>query len=458
MRDRINNHRQYINGIDFYNQLPQKTNAILDSLESVYVEAHNEFKNQHKVHTTFDQKVLADWTYRKKLYQMVLPPLYKRLTDEILPVDKTYYHDIAKGHFDNPKMLKSLDYILFVEAYLNAMAAGEKQFDNYFDMSIPKIHPKYEQIQQLQAHSEIKDYLFNDHLHKSMDSYGVVYLQDIMPQYKENSKDPVLFQQIDDRFQEGMKRREEPSEIRVYKTAGNIELEAHIFYPEDFKAGDQRPAYAFFHGGGWAIGVPEWGYKNCKRYQDKGMVAISFEYRLLDIHQSNILDCVRDAKSAILWTRRQAKSLGIDPNKIVAAGFSAGGHLAACTAILDEYEEKNNVGLSSKPNAIVVHSATYNTLKNGWFNRNTGGKAESISSFHQVDKGLVAGIFFHGTEDHLAHISEFTEFRDKMNSLGNDFEYKIFQNVGHFFGNPKASEEVREMTDTFLAKLGYIKK
>jgi hypothetical protein len=51
---------------------------------------------------------------------------------------------------------------------------------------------------------------------------------------------------------------------------------------------------------------------------------------------------------------------------------------------------------------------------------------------------------------------EFTEFRDKMESLNNDFEYKIFQDVGHFFNDPKASEEVRELTDQFLQKLGYI--
>jgi len=42
-----------------------------------------------------------------------------------------------------------------------------------------------------------------------------------------------------------------------------------------------------------------------------------------------------------------------------------------------------------------------------------------------------------------------------MQTLGNDFEYKIFE-TGHFFGSEKASEEVRVLTDQFLQKLGYI--
>ena len=65
-------------------------------------------------------------------------------------------------------------------------------------------------------------------------------------------------------------------------------------------------------------------------------------------------------------------------------------------------------------------------------------------------------IFFHGTDDHQAPIMEFTKFRDKMNALNNDFDYKIFDNVGHFFNNNEARKQVQELTDSFLKKLGYI--
>lgn len=456
LRAIINSNRRYINGIEFYNQPSATTNAILDSLELVYLNIHEKFKLGHPVNDVFEQKIVSDITYRKKLYKIVHPALFKQKTNENLPIKETYYEDIAKGSFANSNLLKSLDYILFLDAYITAQSAGSYKYGNYFDESIEKIHPRYAQIQQLDAHQEIKDYLFNEHLHKSMDNYGVAYLEDLMPKFRKDCKNPRFVEEIEARFQKGLEKRKEPSTIKIYKTIGNIALEAHIFYPEDFKEGDQRPAYVFFHGGGWAIGVPEWGYKNCKNFSSKGMVAISFEYRLLDIHGSNLLDCVRDAKSAVLWTRKQATSLGIDPNKIVAAGFSAGGHLAACTAILDAYEETDDSGLGSKPDAIIVHSASYNTLKNDWFARNSEQKPTTISTFHQLDKNLVPSIFFHGTDDHLAPISEFTEFRDKMDALGNDYEYKIFENVGHFFNDSEARKTVKELTEAFLTELGHI--
>jgi acetyl esterase/lipase len=458
LRDLINSNRRYINGIDFYTQSSDAVNSILDSLELVYMNTHKEFKQSNPVNAIFEQKIVADITYRNKLYEIVHPSIFKKNTSKKLPIKKTYYEDVAKGSFDNPELLKSLDYILFLDSYLAAQSAGEYKYDIYFEAPIEKIHPKYKVIQELEAHQEIKNYLLSQHLHKSMDDYGVSYLEDLMPKFREDCKNPVRVKQIEDRFQKGLERRKEASTIKIYKKIGNIELEAHIFYPEDFKEGDQRPGYLFFHGGGWAIGMPEWGYKNCKKYSSKGMVAISFEYRLVDIHNSNIKDCVRDAKSAISWARKQSKSLGIDPNKLVAAGFSAGGHLAASTAILKDYEETDDSGRSSKPDAIVVHSASYNTLKNDWFSRQSEYNPKSISTFHQLDKNLVPSIFFHGTDDHLAPISEFTEFKDKMDALGNDYEYKIFKNVGHFFNNSAARKTVDEMTEAFFVKLGYIEK
>ena len=459
LRNNINTNKKYINEIDFYNQPVEVVDSILDSLKTAYVKVHKDFKQKNKVNDAFEKKILADITYRNKLYKISHPSLFKQKTGNALPIQATYYEDIARGSFDNPELLKSLDYVLFIESYTDAQSAGENKYDTYWQIPMEKIHPKYNQIEQLDAHQDIKDYLLHQHLNKSMDNYGMVYLKDLIPRFKVDCKNPALVKQIEERFQEGLERRKEASIIKIYKKIDGIELEAHIFYPEDFKEGEKRPAYLFFHGGGWAIGIPEWGYTNCKEYSSKGMVAISFEYRLIDIHKTNILDCIRDAKSAILWTREEAEMLGIDPNKIVAAGFSAGGHLAAATAIINNFDvEENTSGLSAKPNAIVIQSASYNTTQSNWFARQSDQKPKSISTFHHLEKGLVPSLFFHGTADHLAPISEFTEFKDKMDSLGNDYEYKIFEGVGHFFNSPEANKTVQKMTDDFLEKLGYIEK
>ena len=85
------------------------------------------------------------------------------------------------------------------------------------------------------------------------------------------------------------------------------------------------------------------------------MVAICAEYRIKSKHGTTPFECVDDGKSAVRWIREHADDLGIDPNKIVAAGGSAGGHVAACTAVINGYETNSeNMDISSKPNALVL--------------------------------------------------------------------------------------------------------
>jgi acetyl esterase/lipase len=428
---------------------------VADSLENAYLNVHQKFAASNELPKVFDEKIKNEIKYRTQFHKIIYPSIHEMYTNDTLAINQSFFDNITQGSFENPELLELDSYVLFLERYVEIMSAGDLRFRNFYDAGIQKIHPKYNAIKALPAHQEIKDYLMNEHLKKSISNYGVGYLDDIISDYKETSKNPVLKQQILDLYEENVTRRSEPDTIKIYKTLNNIELEAHIFYPEGHNNTDKAPVYAFFHGGGWAVGIPEWGYTNCKRYQDKGMVSISFEYRLIDIHGSNIINCIEDVNSAILWIRQNAGELGIDPNKIVAAGFSAGGHLATATATLDGFT-LNEDGFNSKPNAFVAHSASYNTTKSSFFRRQSNGNAETISTFHNAKKGMPPAILFHGTNDHLAPINEFTEFRDKMEALNNDFDYKIFQNVGHFFGDSKASEEVRELTDQFLQKLGYI--
>ena len=60
-----------------------------------------------------------------------------------------------------------------------------------------------------------------------------------------------------------------------------------------------------------------------------------------------------------------------------------------------------------------------------------------------------------GDLDHLASISEFRAFVEKMEEAGNDFVYRIFD-VGHFFRNTEARAIVEEMTDEFLTDNGFL--
>ena len=142
----------------------------------------------------------------------------------------------------------------------------------------------------------------------------------------------------------------------TYKTVGDVELKAHIFqivFPGHAPVPEGRTAIVFFFGGGWKSGTAVHFQPHSQYFATRNVVAITPEYRIYDKHKSTVFQCVEDAKSAIRWVRRNAKRLGIDPNKVVAGGGSAGGHLAAALATLpDEPGEGRKV--SYAPNALLL--------------------------------------------------------------------------------------------------------
>src|SRR5437870_9383869 len=117
----------------------------------------------------------------------------------------------------------------------------------------------------------------------------------------------------------------EGAEIETYKTVGDTKLDLYVYYPAGHKASDKRAAIVFFFGGGWTNGSPGQFEQHCKHLASRGMVAMTADYRVASRNQVKAVSCVADAKSAIRYVRKEAARLGIDPNRIVAAGGSAGG-------------------------------------------------------------------------------------------------------------------------------------
>ena len=80
----------------------------------------------------------------------------------------------------------------------------------------------------------------------------------------------------------------------------------------------------------------------------KGFVTFSFSYRLSVNEDGTVphpaitpVESVKDARSALRWLKLEAENWNIDPEKVVAAGQSAGGPLAVSTALLDRINESS---------------------------------------------------------------------------------------------------------------------
>jgi acetyl esterase len=93
------------------------------------------------------------------------------------------------------------------------------------------------------------------------------------------------------------------------------------------------PAILYFHGGGWVIGSLEGYDLPCRLFcAQTGCVVVAVDYRLAPEHKFPA--AVEDALASLRWLAEQAVGLGIDPARIVVAGDSAGGALAAVVAQL----------------------------------------------------------------------------------------------------------------------------
>jgi acetyl esterase/lipase len=110
----------------------------------------------------------------------------------------------------------------------------------------------------------------------------------------------------------------------TYKTTEQGPLEMVVHLPAGWKETDRRPAIVFFSGGAWTTGWIKQFEPQADHLARRGMVAARANYRVKSRHGVTPDRCVEDAKSALGWMRANAARLGIDPDRIVAAGGSAG--------------------------------------------------------------------------------------------------------------------------------------
>lgn len=254
--------------------------------------------------------------------------------------------------------------------------------------------------------------------------------------------------------------KEKPSRIIPYKETPQGELRLHVFNPPNHKhQKDQRPVVVFFFGGSWNTGSPAHFYPQAKYLAQRGLVAITAEYRTKKSHGTDPRVCVRDAKSAIRFIRRRAKWLGISPTRIAAAGGSAGGHLAAATATLSEFNEPDeNLEVSCKPNALVLFNPVFDNSENGYGFERVNKYWKDFSPMHNLSSNTPPTIVFLGTKDEFIPVATAEKYKEIMTSNGTRCDLHLYSGQAHgFFNKAKYKETVAQM-DQFLVSLGWLKE
>jgi len=251
-----------------------------------------------------------------------------------------------------------------------------------------------------------------------------------------------------------------PTKKIAFKTIGNEQLHLDVFEPANHRSTDKSACIVIFPGGGWTSLFYGECYALAKRLADKGMVGICVEYRLIDKKRgATVFDCVKDGRSAMRYIRGNAKKLGIDPERIVASGFSAGGHVAVGTALFDNVNDAgDDKEISPRPDALVLYYPVIDTSKEGYGQKKIGPKWKELSPAHQVKAGVPPTILFQGTADTVTPCAGALSFQKEMELHGNKSELITHEggNHGYLIFDLKLFEEAMQRTESFLKKNGFL--
>jgi acetyl esterase/lipase len=255
--------------------------------------------------------------------------------------------------------------------------------------------------------------------------------------------------------QDAAKQSQPRIEEFVYKHTPQGDLKMQVHFPDGWTDGDQRPAIVFFFGGAWLRGSVEQFLPQAEYLAKRGMVTARADYRVKSRHGTMPDKCVEDGKSAVRWLRANAAGLGVDPRRIAAAGGSAGGHVAACTAVIPGFDgDDEDAAVSAKPNLLLLYNPVLDFASIGQrFGMEES--ARKISPNHHLTRDVPASIIFFGTKDRLAEGGK--AFIQKAAELDIRAEmYRAPDQKHAFFNRPPWLQRTTYLADEFLARRGYV--
>ncbi len=250
--------------------------------------------------------------------------------------------------------------------------------------------------------------------------------------------------------------------LELYKQIDTTQLFLEIYQPQKIDTSRSYPAMVFFFGGGWNSGTRKQFIHQAQYFAEKDIICFLADYRIKNKHKSRPFEAVKDAKSAIRYIREHADKWQIDTSKIIASGGSAGGHLAAATALTEEYfEVTDDLNYSCKPNALVLYNAVVDNGPAGYGYERIGDEYKAFSPLHNIEKGAPPTILFLGTKDHLIPVTTYDYYKLAMDKVKSKCILKVYDGGKHGFFNYNKKDmyffkSTLFDTQVFLEAIGFM--
>ncbi len=262
----------------------------------------------------------------------------------------------------------------------------------------------------------------------------------------------------------GLKR-----ETHIYAVSHGRNMKLDVYRPKQTR--ELAPVILFVHGGGWAIGTRRIIEPAFVRQIQRGYGLVSITYSLSD--KASWPAQMYEVKAAIRWLRANAVKLGFDPDRIIAAGGSAGAHLACVAALSGPGKlegELGDMGVSSDVKAVVAlypPTDLSGIHKKGWLGKRSveallGGPPKlkhkalveaTPATYIRADSPPIRVL--HGTIDHVVPYSHAPALVDAIRTAGGPAELITLEGVAHAdwrFNSGKPLAAIEAFLDQVSAK------
>jgi acetyl esterase/lipase len=265
----------------------------------------------------------------------------------------------------------------------------------------------------------------------------------------------------------------------TYVTVQNYQAKLDIYRPANKAA---APAVIYIHGGGWVNGTKEEVAMNALPFMALGFAVINVEYRLAKISPAPA--AVEDCLCVLHWVGRHSKEYNIDPDRVIVAGASAGGHLALTTAMIptsagfesecandDDY--KGGAGLwpnyRVKVAAVInwfgitdvadlLHGANTKAYAVTWVGSQPDREemARKMSPLTYVRSDLPPILSIHGDQDAYVPYSQAVRLHEALTKAGVKNQLLTISGKGHGDFNPVEDLHVWMTVQAFLTRVGVL--
>ena len=246
------------------------------------------------------------------------------------------------------------------------------------------------------------------------------------------------------------------------------------FVPFAEKLPFARPCYVFIQGSGWMQQYVYAKVPSLSKLAARGYVCAIVEYRHSGI--ASFPAQPKDARNAIRFLKKNAGRFGIDPDRMIVAGDSSGGHVAMWAGLIRDDDTADNLypGVSAEVKGIVDYYGSTSVIAPD-SNPQTvnhclpdspeglvmGGKdllanpdlARALSVECNIDESteIAPSLIFHGTKDRVVNCTGSVVLYKRLKETGHDVSFYLVKGADH--GGPEFwTDQILDIVENFMRR------